>query len=134
MILCITFLRYMYHRITHPWVRAPRISAKNTKAGSKPAFVFSGGGQRGSHLLPAPTVALINTNYIAYFRAPFAVLICTPAEAGQIRHGTFSPTRGFEPRAFLQKTQKQAQSLLLCFLAEDMGLEPTGRCLSLIHI
>ena len=90
--------------------------------------MFSGGGQRGSHLLPAPTVALINTNYIAYFRAPFAVLICTPAEAGQIRHGTFSPTRGFEPRAFLQKTQKQAQSLLLCFLAEDMGLEPTGRC------
>ena len=128
MILCITFLRYMYHRITHPWVRALRISAKSTKAGSKPAFVLSGGGQRGSHLLPAPTVALINTNYIAYFRAPFAVLICTPAEAGQIRHGTFSPTRGFEPRAFLQKTQKQAQSLLLCFLAEDMGLEPTGRC------
>ena len=41
---------------------------------------------------------------------------------------TVSPTRGFEPRAFLQKTQKQAQSLLLCFLAEDMGLEPTGRC------
>ena len=34
--------------------------------------------------------------------------------------------RGFESHVPRQKTQKQALSLLLCFLQKCAGLEPTG--------